>query len=71
MGFVHSDQEEHQRVRDEGSVFPECLDGFFPPSEIVSNDLKLPMTSPAVMVASTPDKPKCPQGETSHRRRRS
>ena len=31
MGFVHSDQEEHQRVRDEGSVFPKCLDGFLPP----------------------------------------
>ncbi len=30
MGFVHSDQEKHQRVRDEGSVFPECLDSFFP-----------------------------------------
>ena len=31
MGFVHSDQEEHQRVRDEGSVFPKRLNSFLPP----------------------------------------
>ena len=31
MRFVHSDQKEHQRVRDEGSVFPKRLDSLLPP----------------------------------------
>ena len=31
MRFVHSDQKEHQRVRDEGSVFPKRLNSLLPP----------------------------------------
>lgn len=31
MRFVHSDQKENERVRDEGSVFPKRLDSLLPP----------------------------------------
>jgi hypothetical protein len=58
MGFVHSDQEEHHRVCDEGGVFPKRLHGLSSMIGDRAERLKLPMTSPAVMVANTPDKPK-------------
>src|SRR6266567_4999105 len=30
-GFMHSDQEENQRVRDEGGIFPERIESFLSP----------------------------------------